>query len=325
MLSNDTLPVAVSLTRPRQLGRVYLTLAKARLSAMVVITTGVGYLIAPQGADRAGLDYAKLFWTVLGTALAAAGASAFNQLWESRRDAMMRRTSSRPLPAKIISPTHAAFFGLFACAGGLAILCPGANGLTAVLAFINIMLYVVVYTPMKPRTTLNTLVGAVVGALPPMMGWAAATGRLDTGAWLLGALLFVWQIPHFMALAWMYRADYARGGFRMCSVTDPTGRTTSLHTVLYSLTLLPIGVMFWVLGLTGWIFAAGSLVLGGVMVWYGLRFAGTLADAAESNASEQSTGPKASPDMAAARRLFLWSIIYLPVLLVLMLLTSHPR
>ena len=322
MLADESLPVSVSLTRPRQLGRAYLALSKARLSAMVVITTGVGYLVAPQG--EGGMDYLKLIWTVLGTALAAAGASAFNQLLETRRDGMMRRTRTRPLPAKILSPAHAAFFGLFACAGGLAILCPGANGLTAVLAFINIVLYVLVYTPMKPRTTLNTLVGAVVGALPPMMGWAAATGHLDTGAWL-----FVWQIPHFMALAWMYRADYAKAGFRMCSVADPTGRSTSWHTMLYSLALLPIGVMFWGFGLTGWIFAAGSLVLGGVMVWYGMKFAKALGEAvSESTLARPASGPAkpaVAADMAAARRLFLWSILYLPVLLVLMLLTSHPR
>jgi protoheme IX farnesyltransferase len=281
--------------RPRRsYPKIYADLGKARLSAMVVVTTGLGFIVASHQLPTP-INYPCLLWTCLGTFLAAIGASAFNQAIECRRDARMLRTRNRPIPSGEISPTHAAFFALLACIAGIAILCPTSNGLTAVLGFINILLYVAVYTPMKPHSTANTLVGAIVGGIPPMMGWTAATGSLSAGAWILAALLFIWQIPHFLALAWMYREDYARGGYKMISTVEPSGRLTTLLCILYSLALIPITTALTFLGLAGIPFAIIAALLGLMLVYLSLRFAKT----------------RSNQD---ARKLFLATILYLPLL-----------
>ena len=295
-------PGETPILRAPGLLRDYMELAKVRLSGMVVITTAVGFIVGSVG----GVDWAKLGWTVLGTFLAAIGASAFNQAMEAGRDRKMERTRNRPVPAGRIGRGHASLFGLWASVIGVAILCPKANGLTAVLGVANILLYALVYTPLKPVTTVNTLIGGVVGALPPMMGWAAATGHLGLGAWVLGALLFMWQIPHFLALAWMYKEDYARGGYKMLSVVDPTGQRTALFVILYSLALVPIGLVLQSTGATGWIFAVGAAGLG---FWLFLRALVFARDRTR----------------AAARSLFLCSVTYLPVLLMVMVASAkHP-
>ena len=277
----------------RSLYACYKELGKARLSGMVVVTTALGYAVGAK--SNLSFDWGRLLWTCLGTFLAAVGASAFNQAWEAARDSRMNRTKNRPVPSGQISRSHAAFVGLIASIGGVAILCPTSNGLVAILATINILLYAVIYTPLKPVSTANTLVGAVVGGIPPMMGWAAATGNLSAGAWVLGAILFVWQIPHFLALAWMYRADYARAGFKMISTVEPSGRLTTLLALLYSLALIPTAAAMTFLGHAGLPFALVAAVLGGGMVCLALKFA-----ASRSNGD--------------ARRLFLASILYLPLL-----------
>jgi len=283
----------------RSLLSSYLELGKARLSAMVVVTTALGYIVAsranPSPFPNDGFNFIRLFWTCFGTFLAAIGASAFNQAIESRRDARMNRTRNRPIPAGEISRTHAAFFGLIVCIVGVAILCPTSNGLTAVLATLNILLYALAYTLLKPISTVNTLVGAVVGAIPPMMGWAAATGSLSAGAWVLGGILFAWQIPHFLALAWMYRADYAKGGFKMVSTIDPTGRRTSFLATLYSLLLIPLNLALVYLHHAGLPFAILSTLFTLCLIAIAIRFATTRSH-------------------ADARRLFLASILYLPLL-----------
>src|SRR5436190_20057012 len=220
--------------RRRTLPGLYMELTKARLSALVLMTTAVGFIVA----SFDDINWTRMLWTMLGTALCAASANAFNQIIEIRRDAKMNRTRNRPLPAgRLRVPTSfvVAMAMGYLGVGMLAIL---VNLAAATLALITILTYVLLYTPLKPRSTLNTLVGAVCGAIPPMIGWVAVTNRLDPGAWALAAILFVWQIPHFLALAWLYRDDYARGGFAMLPAIDRDGRITSRVIIITCIMLL---------------------------------------------------------------------------------------
>jgi protoheme IX farnesyltransferase len=277
--------------------RAYAELTKPRLTSLVLVTTALGYLLARSGAP----EPARLVAAVIGTALVAGGANALNQWWEAASDARMKRTRGRPFPSGRISPGPGFAFAAGLSALGFVLLLQLVNALTAALASISWACYLLVYTPLKRRTTLNTLVGAVSGAVPPMMGWTAATGSLGAGAWVLFAMLFIWQIPHFLAIAWVHREDYARGGFRMLPVVDPDGRATFRIAFVYCLGLLPAAWAAALVGLSGWFYMAGATVLGLGMLHCGLRLC--------REGSE-----------AAARRLFLASIAYLPVLLLLMLL-----
>jgi protoheme IX farnesyltransferase len=278
-------------------------LTKARLSALVLLTTAVGFVMG--GPSAAGLDWPRLLLTVAGTALAAGAANALNQVLEVRRDRRMHRTRGRPLPSGAIGVRHAVVFSCVAACAGLTILALAVNLAAAGLALATICIYIGLYTPLKTRSTLNTLVGAVCGATPPMIGWVAATGRLEPGAWILGGLLFVWQIPHFFALAWLYRDDYARGGFAMLPVVDRTGRLTGQVVVLTSLSLVPLALAATLAGLAGWVYTAGSVVLGLWILGFGTRLYTQRTE-------------------ASARRLFLASIVYLPVLLCLMVADRGP-
>ncbi|MCU0303789.1 MAG: heme o synthase [Thermoanaerobaculales bacterium] len=279
----------------RRLLGLYLELAKARLAALVVLTTLVGYLLAARGSVELG----PLVGTVLGTALTAFGANILNQWLEADRDRRMVRTRHRPLPAGLVSPGTALGWGLASALIGLVVLVAAANLLTAGLALLVILLYVGVYTPLKVITPLNTAVGAVCGAVPPVMGWTAATGRLELGAFILGAILFVWQVPHFLALAWLYREDYARGGFRMMPAADPDGSMTGRAALIHALALLPVTGALAAAGVTGTTYLVSSQVVGIAFAALGLAFARHRAQ-------------------LTARRLFLASIVYLPVLLGLM-------
>lgn len=279
----------------------YLELSKARLTLLVLGTTAVGFVTAAQGR----LDLALFGWTLLGTALSAAGANALNQWWEALPDGRMERTRSRPIPARLLSRGHALAAALSASLTGVGLLAAKVNSLTAVLGAFVILLYVLVYTPLKRRTPLCTLVGACCGAIPPMMGWSGATGTLGYGAWVLALTLFLWQIPHFLALAWLYREDYARGGFRMLPSADPSGRLTGTLAVVYIAALLPLGAIFFLSGMGGWIFLLGSLLLGSAFFGLGVRLARTR-------------------ERRVARALFLGSIAYLPLLLGLLLLDPGP-
>jgi len=283
---------------------LYADLTKARLSALVVLTTAVGFLVAVP-ATASTTDWMLLVWTVLGTALAAGSAAAFNQLVEVNRDRRMHRTQSRPLPSGGMGMIHAFLAASIMGYLGIAILGVLVNLLAAGLALLTILIYVLLYTPMKARTTLNTLVGAVCGAIPPMIGWAAATGSLETGAWVLGAILFVWQLPHFLALAWMYREDYARAGFIMLPNVDQRGVLTAQVCVLTSMMLLPLGLMAVLLNLAGWFYAIGSVALALWMSWLAIRF---YAERSHTN----------------ARKVFFASIMYLSVLLMLFMLDRGP-
>lgn len=286
----------------RRLPPIYFELAKARLSALVVATAAVSYVVA---AGDGPLALAGLVWTALGTALATGGANALNQWIEVERDRRMERTKERPLPTERIGSKHALLFGLVAAVAGPILLALFVNALSALLALFAALLYVLVYTPLKARTPFCTLVGAVCGALPPLIGWAGATGGISAGGLVLFALLFAWQIPHFLALAWLYREDYARAGFRMLPAIDPNGRVTFHMVMLYTLALLPTALAAALVGAAGPIYAAGSLLLG-----LGLLFLGAQLYAQRNN--------------AAAKRLFLASVVYLPLLLGLLALDRGP-
>ena len=286
----------------RSLPGIWLELAKFRLSLLVVATAAVGLVLASHG----GVDRGRLAWTSLGVALAAFGANALNQVQEAERDALMTRTRGRPLPTRRIGRRHALIAGLVWAAAGVAVEAALVNLVAAALTLANVLVYNLAYTPLKTRSSACTLVGAVCGALPPLIGWSAVDGRLALGGWLLAALLFVWQIPHFLALAWLFREDYARGGFRMLPVVDRTGNLTVPLLVLYCLVLLPLGVGVSVTGMAGPWFAAGSLAQGLWLTLLGARLW-----------RERSDG--------SARRLFLASLVYLPLLLGLMVLDAGPR
>lgn len=304
-VSSSTLadPSIATSARPwRGMLSAYLELAKARLAAMVVLTAVVGFLLGARGWS----DPAALLWTAAGTALSAFGANILNQLVERDRDRRMLRTRSRPLPSGRVSSGEAMRWGVASSLAGLVILAAAANLLTAGLSLLTTVLYVAVYTPLKPRTPLNTVVGAVVGALPPMMGWAAATGRLELGAWILGGVLFVWQVPHFLALAWLYRDDYSRAGFRMLPAVDRPGDLTARLALLYILSLLPVTSALTLAGVSGRGFLVASQLLGLAFAALGWAFLKLRTD-------------------PAARRLFVGSILYLPLLLAFMVIDMTSR
>jgi protoheme IX farnesyltransferase len=269
-----------------------LVLVKARLTSMVLVTTLVGFLFGWRGP----IDWLLLFHTLFGTFLAAAGASALNQAFECDYDARMRRTKNRPIPTHRISRDSGLFIGVVSSAVGVVYLSVTTNLLTALLAALTVGTYVFVYTPLKRVTTLNTIVGAVPGALPPVIGWAAARGEAGLESWLLFTILFLWQMPHFLAIAWLYRDDYRQAGFRMLSSQDTECRLTGRLALLYSMGLLSVSLLPFVLGLTSFWYVPVALVAGLAFSIVAFVFA--------LHGTER-----------AARRLFLMSIFYLPVTL----------
>jgi protoheme IX farnesyltransferase len=274
----------------------WLVLTKARITALVLVTAAAGYVL---GAPRVELGI--LVWLLVGVGLASGGAAALNQVYERDADARMTRTASRPVPAGRISPARGLAAGLLLSAGGVGWLAIGINALTGFLALLTIVLYIAVYTPLKPRTSLNTLVGAIPGAIPPVIGWTAATGSIGLGGWALFSILFLWQLPHFLAIAWLFRDDYARGGFPMLPVVDPAGGSTGRQATLYALALIPVSLTPTLLGLTGGVYFFGALALGVAFLACGLGMA-------------MDRGQK------GARRLLLASVTYLPILLALLVL-----
>jgi heme o synthase len=287
---------------PLQIGRTsarpadYLALTKPRLNLLVVASSAAGYYL---GATRA-LDLWPMAQAVAGTALVAGGAAVLNQVYERDTDALMRRTRGRPLPDGRVSPVDARIFGLVLALCGLVLLAVRTNLLAALLAVATLIVYLVVYTPMKRRSSLSTLVGAVPGALPPLIGWTASHGSLSLGGAALFAIVFLWQIPHFMAIAWMYRADYAKAGFPMLPVVEPEGRRAGRQAVLYSAALLPASLVPTAIGLSGTPYLAVALALGIALLWLAIRFARARSD-------------------DSARTLFLASITYLPLIWIAMI------
>lgn len=291
----ETLTAAVPVEK--SWAAVYADLFKARLTLLVLLTTLVGFYIGQRGA----VDYLLMLHTILGTALVASGASALNQLWEREYDAKMRRTQDRPLPSGRLQPQFVLVLGCACAAVGLAYLALAVNLLTSVLGASSLLAYLFVYTPLKRVTWLNTAIGAIPGGLPPLMGWTAARGYLSTEGWTLFGILALWQVPHFMAIAWIYRDEYARAGFKMLPVLDPLGRRTGHQAVLHTLGLLPISLCPFLLRLTGPVYFSGALVLGLIFIWLAIQFARSLT-------------------LSRARQLFYFSILYLPLLLTVMVL-----
>jgi protoheme IX farnesyltransferase len=272
-------------------------MTKPGITTMVVLTAGLGFLLA--GGER--FSFLLLVWTLLGTGLVSAGASVLNHVIEREPDALMRRTENRPLPAGRMDPDVALLFGVSLGVAGLVELALAVNLLTALLGAVALAGYVFVYTPLKRVTSLATVVGAVPGAIPPMMGWSAVRGQLDPAAWVLFGILFFWQMPHFLAIAWLCREDYARGGFPMLTVLDTDGGRTARQMILYGAALIPVSLLPSVLGLMGTVYFVGALVLGFVYLAFSFGFART-----------RST--------SGARWLMLASILYLPAVLLVMLL-----
>ncbi len=273
----------------------FLELTKPGIVVMVMLTAAAGFWLAGPDSSQAIV----LFHVLMGTLLVASGTNALNQVAERDADALMKRTRGRPLPAKRLSVASAGAFAWITGIAGIAYLGVFVNSLTAVIAAATLVSYVFVYTPLKKHTSVSTLIGAVPGALPIVGGWAAARGTLSGEAWILFWILFLWQLPHFLALAWMYRDDYARGGFKMLSVGDSDGRLTFGHATLYAAALLPVSLAPTIVGIAGTVYFVGALALSSVFLY------------ASFSAVRECT-------MEKARRVFKLSLAYLPALLILM-------
>jgi len=249
----------------------YLNLSKSRIVLMVLITTAAGFLFAAPHVDPL-----LMLHTLLGTALVAAGTNALNQYVERDRDARMHRTRSRPLPAGRMTPRAALVFSTAVAILGTLYLGLAVNWLTAALGAFTLTSYIFVYTPLKRVSTICTLIGAIPGAVPPLMGFTAATNTLASveaaGGWILFGILFLWQLPHFMAISWMYRDDYARGGFAMLSVRDTDGAAVARQAIWYTLALLAVSVLPWVFGLAGIVYLVGAVVSGSALLAFAIRF-----------------------------------------------------
>lgn len=276
----------------------YLELTKPSVTSLILMSTLVGFYMGSQGP----LALLLLFHALLGTALIAAGAASLNHYLEIQTDGLMRRTEMRPLPAGRLRPSHALVFSLVLAAAGALYLALVVNLLTSALGLLTWASYLFLYTPLKRRTTLCTLVGAFPGSFPILMGWTAARGTLDAGGWILCAILFLWQFPHFFSIAWMYREDYARGGIQMLPVVDLP--STARQVLTFSFLLIPISLLPVLTGLEGNVYLWGAAVLGIGFFWSGIRLA-RIRTAGE------------------ARRLLKASIIYLPVIYALMMLDKR--
>ena len=287
---------AIALTAVRTRASDFVMLAKPRLNMLVVASALAGYVMAAGDLSNAVV----VICTVLGTALVAGGASAFNQVIERVPDSLMRRTRLRPVPDGRLQPIESLVFATALASTGLILLAAGVNALSAIVALVTLLTYALVYTPLKRRSSFATVIGAIPGALPPVIGWAAARGALSQGAWVLFAIVFLWQLPHFLAIAWIYRDDYARAGFLMLPVIEPDGRSTARQAVFYCAALLPVSLAPTLVGLANTLYFVAALGLGLLFLGLTLKFART----------------RAVPD---ARRLFFASIIYLPLIWILMI------
>ena len=287
---------AAALTQTHARSRDFIALAKPRLNLLVVASTLVGYAMAPGEP----LGFLAICGLLLGTGLVAGGASAYNQVIERDQDALMRRTRTRPMPGQRLQPLEGLLFATTITIAGLLLIAASSNVLAATVALATLLSYAVVYTPLKRRTSFATVIGAIPGALPPIIGWAAVQNALPPEPWVLFGIMFLWQLPHFLAIAWMYREDYARAGFPMLPVIEPDGRSTGRQAVLYAAALVPLSLAPWLLRMAGAVYFAGALVLGIAFLWLTIRFARSRA-------------------VADARRVFFGSILYLTVLWILMI------
>jgi len=277
--------------------RDFLELTKPRITALILICTAVGYFFGPSNS----LHWAVLIHVLLGTALMASGTAALNQWYEADSDAKMRRTRNRPIAARRMKRSHGFAFGMLLSIAGFADLWFGANPLAAQLGLFTLASYILLYTPLKLRSAACTTVGALPGAMPPLIGYAAASGVLDAKALALFLILFVWQFPHFYAIALMYREDYARGGIQMLPVVEPDGESTARRIVLCSVLLIPISLVPQMVGMTGSVYAVAAVVAGLGLLWIGVRL-------------------RSDRTLARARQVLLASVLYLPAVLAAMVL-----
>jgi protoheme IX farnesyltransferase len=273
----------------------FVTLTKPRLNFLVLLTTAAAYSL---GAGP-GSTLVAFAHTLLGTFLVAGGASALNQVWERETDKLMRRTRMRPMADMRLQPATATAFGLLLTVIGAAELAYFLNPLSAIVALFTAVSYVLLYTPLKTRTSLSTIVGALPGALPAVIGWAAATNTLSIEGWVLFGIVFMWQMPHFLAIAWMYRDEYARAGMPLLPVIEPDGRSTGRQAVIYTAALIPLSMLPTGVGLASPWYMVGALTLGAILMVMSLEFS-------------------AKRNIDTARRLFFGSILYLPILWALL-------
>lgn len=275
----------------------YIELTKPRITFLIVLTSAAGFSLGARGT----VNYLTFTHAMIGIALLSSGIATLNQFMERDLDGLMRRTESRPLPSGRLLPFEALWFGITLTLAAELYLALSVNVLTAILGLTVIAGYLFLYTPLKTRTSLSTALGAFPGAMPPLMGWTAARGEIDIAAWVLFAILFLWQFPHFLAIAWMYREDYGRAGICMLPVVEPDGRVTGQQIILYSLMLLPVSLLPTFLGLSGRVYLVSALILG-------LLFLASSIRAALSKSNQH------------ARQLLLASVLYLPLLFGVMVL-----
>ena len=285
-------PKAISL---REKLFAYLELTKPRIAFMLVLTSAAGFYL---GAAK-GFDVILFVNSMIGIALLAFGVATLNQVWERKTDALMERTAKRPLPTQKLSTTEALAFGVSLCLVAEIYLFFLVNGLTAILGLVVIVGYVLLYTPLKTRTSASTAIGAIPGAMPPLMGWTASANEISLGAWALFAMLFLWQFPHFLAIAWMYKEQYAKAGILMLPVIEPEGKITARQIVIFTVILLPVSLAPFFLGFAGLIYLVGASLLG---LWF---LAVSIKTAREKTVEQ-------------ARKLLLVSVLYLPLIFALM-------
>ena len=279
----------------------YIELTKPRITWLILMSTGIGYFFGLPSHAWRDVNWLLLLHTILGTALIASGTAALNQWYERSADLKMRRTADRPLPSGRLVAGRALAFGIALAVAGFLELWLGVNLLSGLIGAFTLASYLFIYTPMKQRTWWSTTVGAIPGAMPPMIGYAAAAGAISQEAWVLAAILFLWQFPHFYSIAWMYKDDYARAGIQMLPVVEPDCRSTARQIVLYGLTLIPVSILPSMLGMTGRIYMIGALLLGLVYLYSGIRVA-------------------LDRTLVRARGVLLTSVLYLPLIYGLMIL-----
>jgi heme o synthase len=275
----------------------YIELTKPRITWLIVMSAAIGYYFGHSGSWSAW----TIIHTLFGTALIASGTAALNQWYERDADRHMRRTQLRPLPSGRLQPNEALWFGIALAVAGTLELGLGANWLAAALGTVTMASYLAIYTPLKQKTWWSTTIGAFPGAMPPLIGFAGAAGKLTVEAWILGAILFLWQFPHFYAIAWMYREDYSRAGIQMLPVVEPDGESTARQILLYSILLIPVSLLPKWAGMAGNVYLIGAVALGAWFLYSGIRVS-------------------LDRTKVRARRVLLTSVAYLPLLYVLMLL-----
>jgi heme o synthase len=305
-MSTLTLPLSSLRTRASSLFRDYAELTKLRVTSLIVMTAWCGYFF---GAHKSGIPWFGwgLFHCLFGVGLVSSGTAALNEVMEYRVDAQMRRTAQRPIPAGRMSTMHAAIVGMIAAVGGSVYLAVFTNPLTGSLTFLTSVVYLAAYTPLKRISPICTFVGAFPGAMPGVLGWTAARGRLEWETLVLFAILFVWQFPHFFSIAWLYREDYAKGGVRMLPVVEEDGRSTARRILAYSVILIPISVLPSLMGMAGRLYFVSAVTLGLAMLYFGLRLAFLKLPL------------NSAPSKLRARHVLQATVIYLPLLFAAMM------